>query len=98
MAKRRYKWFIEPRNADTNSVVARSCQEEDCYVQKECADGIKRNLWACTEIVRDSLIANKISLALSFNVFRMELPGGKIKNVNFIFNNKKTKKSHPSKN
>lgn len=92
MAERNYRWFIEPGNADTNAIVARNCSEEDCYTQQVCADGIRRNLWTCSKKVRDSLIANKIRLKLSFTVFRMELPCGKIKNVNFIFNSKKSEK------
>jgi hypothetical protein len=74
MAKQRHTWFVCPKNAHTNEVVARMHQggdnrfEEDILVGVECADGIKRNLWRIASF-DDAYFLWRSRNELKFNVF-----------------------------
>jgi hypothetical protein len=92
MAKPKYRWYIEPFGAGTNSVLAANCKDEDYCDQIECSDGKKRNLWICSEQIRNCMVRSRFRLNLGFRVFRMVLPNGKIRNVDFLFSSKKTKR------
>jgi len=59
MADKIYNWFIEPKDAHTNEVIAGNCDEENLVTEIVCADGIKRNLWRCNPQFRDSLVGSR---------------------------------------
>lgn len=92
MAKRKYVWFLEPKDSHTNEVVANALQDEGSFNSVLCADGISRNLWQCSAELAKSFWASKQDLALKFDVFSAELnargSAAKPRQCNFLFRKK----------
>jgi len=85
-------WFLEPKDDNTNQIIARHCLEEDFLSQVVCEDGLRHNLWRCSEALRTALLASKKRLRLKFSVFSSQ-DSGPIKNVDFLYSARKTRKA-----
>ena len=84
MAERHHDWFIFPKDAHTNEVIARfACEgtfgfESETLKDALCEDGKRRNLWRTTE--QDAWFLWRSRTDLKFEIFN-KLGGGKIRNV-----------------
>lgn len=71
-----HRWFIEPRNAYTNEVLARSQEflsDEQVMNGVACADGQKHKMWACNDYAFvASFTQCKIFPPLVFRVWHQE--------------------------
>lgn len=96
--KRHHEWFVWPKDAHTNEVIARFGEggtygfESDALKDCLCADGQKRNLWRTSEQSAWYLWRSRGDL--KFHVFN-RLGAGKIKDVTFLF--RKDKRSPKKK-
>jgi hypothetical protein len=88
--QRSYTWFVEPRDAKTNEVIARELSAEQARQWSMCNDGINRDLWECNREFVSKLMRSKQQLELRFNIFVKEGQSGKIKP--WIFDRKRKKK------
>ena len=74
-------WFIEPKDAATNSILSECLPGENAKTDVLCEDGQKRNLWEC----QHSLVAMLCRSALApyfharFGIFRKEGKFGKVR-------------------
>lgn len=73
---RRYTWFIEPLNPETNEVVSADLPAENAYKGITCAGGIERNLWVCDYPYVSRLERSIASFPfLDFRVYKREGQG-----------------------
>ena len=55
MAKKHHDWLVWPKDNSTNEAISKLLQDGDNGFEQRvirdilCADGIRRNLWRCTE-------------------------------------------------
>jgi len=101
MAKKHHNWYIWPRNALTNEVLARFSLnstngfEEDALIEAECQDGIRRNLWRI-ESYEKAWFLWKSRDDLSFHVFS-QYGHGPIRDVTKPLFRKERRRPKPQK-
>ena len=78
--KLKYRWYLEPKNAYTNEVISRRIGPENFQDEMLCADGKRHPLWDVPYSFYADVRTNRKAgdRQLRFNVWRQELPGGKI--------------------
>ena len=97
MAKDRvYTWYLEPMTDRTNEVIGKQCEEEDFCSQIFCEGGKRRDLWRCSVKVRNAIVAGRVSLGLSFNIFCKQ-DNGAIRDVTSMFVKTPKKKVQPTR-
>jgi len=76
MRERKYVWYVEPLDSDTNSAISDYLKESSITAECKsvlCADGKKRNLWRCNSFdLVQALRNSKKSLNLRFKVYIKE--------------------------
>ena len=94
MAKRKYTWYVEPLDDQTNSTISGHVTEKsttaECRLVK-CGDGEKRNFWRCDFGFVKLLHASKESLELKFRVYNQVDKGPIRLCPTFLFKKKKRK-------
>jgi len=101
MDKKRYTWYIEPLNKETNDAIYEYLSKTGLEFSAEpilCADGKKHNLWECPLNLIPLLCGNKKSLQLRFVVWGKQGRYGRVINKLFLFvPKKKYRKKEPKK-
>lgn len=90
-----YVWFVEPLNADTNSIIgkeinAREISEEKFLENVFCGDHQRRSLWQCSNQLLAMLQKSKKSLGLQFRIFNKR-GNGQIRECKFFYRKKRRK-------
>ena len=85
--ERKYRWYIEPQDANTNAALSRVFSEENFYPGIRDENGKPRNVWECNHSFGAFLLSRR-QLGFRFKVFVRE-GNGKMREVNFMFFMKK---------
>ncbi len=90
MKKRKYRWYLEPLDSRTNSIIAGELPEENAHRALICQDGVPRNLWECPEDFFHVVARSAKSINLKFKIFCQE-GNGKIRECSFLYRKKRKK-------
>ncbi len=88
MTERKYTWYAESLNSDTNEVIARELIAESLCSRILCVDGRRHDLWTCSYQFAMSLVESKESFNLHFKIWGKEGRNGKIYDKTFLFSGK----------
>lgn len=80
---RRYIWYVEPLDPQTNAAIAGVLPEEDAIDNMRCENGMLRDVWRCKRSCVTRLLAARTQLKLTFRIFRREGDYGKIREWTF---------------
>lgn len=94
--ERKYTWYIQPQNSDTNAALGGAFPAENFYEGMRDEHGTPRNVWECDPESFRAFVSSKGRMGLRFRCFVRE-GNGKMREMPFSFFGKKAKASVPAK-
>ena len=92
MAEKKYTWYIEPLDSNTNLSISQELPEQNFSRDIICRDGRTHNLWECSYNFAYAFSKSRKALNLRFNVYNKEGRRDQIRRCDFLFIKQKKKK------
>lgn len=80
---RQYQWFCEPRDRNTNDVLASELSEEDFLREVPVGEGVKRHVWRLNAQLLRSLQNSRPHAGLKFKLYVQE-GNGRLRSAHFL--------------